>query len=165
MKLNIAKLAVGVCLTYASASAAIAEQITEFRDGYVTRSQAVWATRIVSEPISTTTCRNANKSQNISLGDLVVGGLIGSAIGNKLSDNHGAGTLGAVAGAWTASTNKQRHKCVRETTYTNHTEKYPSHYVIHVRTGAQRLKFDSSRPYQINERVRVRVSSEFSVLR
>lgn len=158
------RLAVGMCVACTCISTAMAERITEFRDGYVTRSEAVWTTRIVSEPRSTKTCGNTQKSENILLGDLVLGGLIGSAIGNKLSDRHGIGTVGAVAGAWAASNNKQQSNCVSETTYTNHPEQYLSHHVIHVRTGAQRLQFNSSRPYRINERVRVRVSSVFSVL-
>ena len=40
------------------------------------------------------------KSQGSSeLGSMIIGGLIGSAVGNKLSDNNGAGSVGAVAGA------------------------------------------------------------------
>lgn len=40
------------------------------------------------------------KSQDTSeLGSMIIGGLIGSAVGNKLSDNNGAGSVGAVAGA------------------------------------------------------------------
>ena len=39
------------------------------------------------------------KSGGDDIGGLIVGGLIGSAIGNKLSDSNGAGAAGAVAGA------------------------------------------------------------------
>jgi len=164
MNLNKSKLALGLTLTALWSGSATAQQLTEFRDGYVTRSETVWATRVVSEPVSTTSCRETPGSGNISLGDLVVGGLVGSAIGNKLSDRHGAGTLGAVAGVLTASGNRTQRSCVQETTYTNHTEQYPSHYIIHVRADGQRLRFESDRPYRPNERVRVRVSSNFSLM-
>ena len=164
MKLSIVKLTAGLSLACVCVSTAVAQQITEFRDGYVTRSETVWTTRVVSEPTTTMTCSGSHTASDISLGDLVVSGLVGSAIGNKFSDRHGAGTLGAVAGVFAMSNNKQRRNCVRETTYTNHTERYPSHYVIHVRAGAQRLQFESAHSYQRNERVRVRVFSDYSVV-
>jgi outer membrane lipoprotein SlyB len=164
MNINKSKLLLSIALAGLCTNDAIAQQVTEYRDGYVTRSETVWASRVISEPVSTTSCRETPNTGSISLGDLVVGGLVGSAIGNKLSDRHGAGTLGAVAGVLTASGNRTQRSCVRETTYTSHTEQYPSHYIIHVRADGQRLRFESDRPYRTNERVRVRVSSDFSLM-
>ena len=164
MNINKSKLLLSIALAGLCTNEAIAQQVTEYRDGYVTRSETLWASRVISEPVSTTSCREAPNTGSISLGDLVVGGLVGSAIGNKLSDRHGAGTLGAVAGVLTASGNRPQRICVRKTTYTSHTEQYPSHYIIHVRADGKRLRFESDRPYRTNERVRVRVSSDFSLI-
>jgi uncharacterized protein YcfJ len=161
----LGKLTLGLMLASLFGSAASAQQFTEVRDGYVVRSEIVWATRTVREPTASTRCYQRSGSQNRSLSEIVVGGLIGSAIGNKLSNQHGAGTLGAVAGILHASNGNNRQNCVRETNYTSHVEQYPSHYVIHVRAGGKRLQFDSDRPYRKNERVRLNVSSDFSLMR
>ena len=40
-----------------------------------------------------------NNNQNSDLGAMIIGGVIGSAIGNKTSDQEGAGAAGAVVGA------------------------------------------------------------------
>ncbi|MEC7211746.1 MAG: hypothetical protein VXW25_07000, partial [Pseudomonadota bacterium] len=41
----------------------------------------------------------SNNNENSDLGAMIIGGVIGSAIGNKASDNEGAGAAGAVVGA------------------------------------------------------------------
>ena len=41
----------------------------------------------------------SNGQQNNDLGSMIIGGIIGSAIGNKMSDSGGAGAAGTVAGA------------------------------------------------------------------
>lgn len=41
----------------------------------------------------------SNNGENSDLGAMIIGGVIGSAIGNKTSDNEGAGAAGAVVGA------------------------------------------------------------------
>lgn len=57
-----------------------------------------------------TECRMVGGSADT--GDLIVGGLLGSAIGNGLTSQDGAGTLGAVLGALAANENaKPRQVC------------------------------------------------------
>tara|TARA_B100001057_G_C22667035_1_gene878270 strand:+ start:263 stop:814 length:552 start_codon:yes stop_codon:yes gene_type:complete len=41
----------------------------------------------------------SNGQQKNDLGSMIIGGIIGSAIGNKMSDSEGAGAAGTVAGA------------------------------------------------------------------
>ena len=41
----------------------------------------------------------SNGQQKSDLGSMIIGGIIGSAIGNKMSDSEGAGAAGSVAGA------------------------------------------------------------------
>jgi uncharacterized protein YcfJ len=165
MKYLMSKIGIGFLIANIGVGAAYAQHFSEIQEGYVTRSEAIFATRTVQEPRSTIRCNEPRGSQNTSLGQIVVGGLIGSAIGNKLSDRDGAGTLGAVAGVLHATNSNNRQRCFNETHYTSRTEQYPSHYLIHVRTGGKQLQFTSNRPYQRNERVRLNVSTNFSLVR
>ncbi|MDB2468576.1 hypothetical protein N9X39_00710 [Alphaproteobacteria bacterium] len=155
-------LFIGAYLAFATVtmSQVFAQSIREFRDGYVTRVETVWATRTVEHPVSSTRCQGVKSS----FGDLLVGGLIGSALGNKLSDEHGAGTLGAFAGMLTATSKKSGQKCREETSYTSQSEDYPSHYIIYVRSGGQHLQFSSERPYKVRERVKMRVLTDYTLL-
>jgi len=164
MKYLMSKLSIGLLIANIGVDAACAQHFSEIQEGYVTRSEAIFATRTVQEPKSLIRCNKPHSSQNTSLGQIVVGGLIGSAIGNKLSDRDGAGTLGAVAGVLQATNSNNRQQCFNETYYTSRTEQYPSHYMIHVRTGGKQLQFTSNRPYRRNERVRLNVSTNFSLV-
>ena len=103
---------VGACLglTTLATLSAYAQSTEAFQDGYVIRTETVWATRTVEQPVSATHCREVQPS----FGDLVVGGLIGSTLGNNLTDAHGAGTLGAVAGMFTAANYSSGQKCQKE---------------------------------------------------
>jgi uncharacterized protein YcfJ len=165
MKYLISKIGIGFLVANIGVGAAYAQHFSEIQEGYVTRSEAIFATRTVQEPRSTIRCNKPRGSQNTSLGQIVVGGLIGSAIGNKLSDRDGAGTLGAVAGVLHATNSNNRQHCFNETHYTSRTEQYPSYYLIHVHAGGKRLQFNSNRPYRRNERVRLNVSTNFSLVR
>ena len=147
-------------LTTTATLSAYAQSTEAFQDGYVIRTETVWATRTVEQPVSTTHCREMEPS----FGDMVVGGLIGSTLGNKLTDAHGAGTVGAVAGMLTATNFIYGQKCEKETSYISKSERYPSHYIIHVRSDGQHLQFSSDRPYQVRERVKMHVSSDYSLL-
>lgn len=74
--------------------------------GMVTKSDALTSTYIRETPTDQRTCRNERvpiygqaQQQSSDLGAMIIGGLIGSAVGNKVSDNEGAGAAGTVAGA------------------------------------------------------------------
>jgi hypothetical protein len=97
MKYLMSKLGIGFLIANIVVGTAGAEHFSEIKEGYVTRSEAIFATRTVQEPRSSICCNEPRSSQNTSLGQIVVSGLIGLAISNKLSDRHGAGTFGAVA--------------------------------------------------------------------
>ena len=83
------------------AGQADAQTINHTRTGYVTAIETVWKQRVIHEPVTTTSCHTSRTHSGFhgNLGDIAIGGLIGSAIGNKLSDEHGAGSLGALFGA------------------------------------------------------------------
>ncbi|MDB2390581.1 hypothetical protein N9X12_05125 [Alphaproteobacteria bacterium] len=83
-----------------------AETRIESAIGTVIQSDALTTSYIRETPTDQRTCRNENvpiygkkEEQSSDLGAMIIGGLIGSAVGNKMSDNNGAGAAGTVAGA------------------------------------------------------------------
>jgi uncharacterized protein YcfJ len=88
--------------------AAVAETRIETVIGTVTRSDPIMTSYIRKTPSDQRVCETqdvpvyeeAGAANNQSdLGAMILGGVIGSAIGNKASDNDGAGAAGAVVGA------------------------------------------------------------------
>jgi uncharacterized protein YcfJ len=88
--------------------AATAETRVETVIGTVTRSDPIMTSYIRKTPSDQRVCETqdvpvyeeAGAANNQSdLGAMILGGVIGSAIGNKASDNDGAGAAGAVVGA------------------------------------------------------------------
>ena len=88
--------------------AAAAETRIETVIGTVTRSDPIMASYIRKTPSDQRVCETqdvpvyaeAGAANNQSdLGAMIIGGVLGSAIGNKASDNEGAGAAGAVVGA------------------------------------------------------------------
>lgn len=151
------------------ASQADAQTIKHTRTGYVTAIETVWKQRVIHEPVTTTSCHTSrtHSGSHANLGDIAIGGLIGSAIGNKLSDEHGAGSLGALFGAAAAmdrSTDKRR-VCHDQTSYRKTTEDVADHYLVHVRADGRDLTFRSDRRYRVNQRVSLSVSSNYGLLR
>ena len=88
--------------------AATAETRVETVIGTVTRTDPIMASYIRKTPSDQRICETqdvpvyaeAGAANNDSdLGAMIIGGVLGSAIGNKASDNEGAGAAGAVVGA------------------------------------------------------------------
>lgn len=88
--------------------AAAAETRVETVIGTITRSDPIMASYIRKTPSDQRVCETqdvpvygeASAGNNESdLGAMIIGGVLGSAIGNKASDNEGAGAAGAVVGA------------------------------------------------------------------
>ena len=151
------------------ASQAGAQMINDTRTGYVTAVETVWTQRVIHEPVTTTSCHTSRSHSGLqgNVGDVVIGGLVGSAIGNKLSDNHGAGSLGALFGAVAAMDRspRQRRVCHDQTSYRETTEDVADHYLVHVRADGRDLTFRSNRRYRVNQRVSLSVSSNYGLLR
>ena len=150
-------------------SQAGAQTINETRTGYVTAVETVWTQRIINEPVTTTSCHTNQAYSGFqgNMCDVVIGGLVGSAIGNKLSDRHGAGSLGALFGAVTAMdrSSDKRSVCHDQTSYQKTTEDIADHYLVHVRTEGRILTFRSNHRYRVNQRVSLSVSSNYGLLR
>ena len=151
------------------ASQVFAQTINETRTGYVTAVETVWTQRATHEPLTTTSCHTSRSHSGFhgNVSDVVIGGLIGSAIGNKLSDKHGAGSLGALFGAVTAMdrSSDKRRVCHDQISYRTTNEHIVDHYLVHVRADGRNLTFPSDRPYRVNQRISLSVSSNYGLLR
>ena len=146
-----------------------AQTINDTRTGYVTGVETVWMQRVINEPVTTTSCHTNRAYSDFhgNVGDVVIGGLIGSAIGNKLSDKHGAGSIGALFGAAAAMdrSSDKRRVCHDHISYRKTTEDFADHYLVHVRADGRDLTFRSDRRYRVNQRVSLSVSSNYGLLR
>ena len=97
MKKNLLKAAL-VILISPSGFVATAGAHERDRIAHVTNVQPVYETRVENRHIAETQCSGIRPSSQKRINDLVVGSLIGSVIGNEISDTPGFGALGAVMG-------------------------------------------------------------------
>ena len=107
-----------------------------------------------SEPYTKVFCNKSRRSQSNDFANIAVGGLIGSVIGNQISDTHGAGTIGALFGSMIAmdSPNKvQNETCYEKTIYNNKKITKISHYKIKVRTRRGIQNIQSLTPYNVHD--------------
>jgi uncharacterized protein YcfJ len=122
--------------------------------GVVLSVTPISITSKVSQPYSKVVCRNENSIRSSNFADIAVGGLIGSVIGNQISDKHGAGAVGALLGSLlTIDNSKSYHQqsCFEQTFYTNKNITRFSHYDIKVRTKRRILNIQSSTPYNVHD--------------
>ena len=90
--------------------------------GVVMSVTPVTVTSNYSEPYTKVYCKKSYRKQTTNFTDIAVGGLIGSVIGNTLSDRHGAGSVGALFGSMLAIDNPNRslsETCYEKTYYSN----------------------------------------------
>lgn len=107
MKPNVIPLVAGLLLTVGIVHSASAD--AEDVRGVVSHVQPIYITQWQKTPIREQICRTeqvpifsgrrASRHGGEELEGLIAGGLVGSAIGNAVSDKPGAGTAGAVVGA------------------------------------------------------------------
>src|SRR6056300_1491959 len=78
--------------------------------GVVIGVTPVSVTSNYSEPYTRVICNKSYSNKPNNFANVAVGGLIGSVIGNKLSDAHGAGSIGALFGSMMAMDNHQTYQ-------------------------------------------------------
>ena len=108
------RLTAAIAVTLATGAVAIVPASAETRIetvlGTVTKSDPIRTSYIRKTPSDEKVCETqevpvygqasaGSKNYNSDLGAMIIGGVIGSAIGNKTSDQDGAGAAGAVVGA------------------------------------------------------------------
>ncbi len=107
-----------------------------------------------SEPDRRLVCKKSRNYNSSNFADVAVGGLIGSVIGNKISDVHGAGTIGALFGSMIALDNPKRQvseTCYEKTIYLQRKITKFSHYDVKVRTKRKTINIQSSTPYNVHD--------------
>ena len=162
-------------LCVAMLGTATAETRVETVLGTVTKSDPIRSSYVRKTPMDERVCRTEDvpiygesKSGQSDLGAMIVGGLIGSAIGNKLSDNEGAGAAGTVAGAilgreHAKNTNgqgevvgyRQQNICETRTIMTEQTIEEITGYRNTIEIDNKIIMLESARPLAPNERVEI----------
>ena len=168
-------LLLAAILCVAMLGTATAETRVETVLGTVTKSDPISSSYVRKTPKDERVCRTEDvpiygesKSGQSDLGAMIVGGLIGSAIGNKLSDNEGAGAAGTVAGAilgreHAKNTNgqgevvgyRQQNICETRTIMTEQTIEEITGYRNTIEIDNKIIMLVSARPLAPNERVEI----------
>ena len=154
MKIKMNKTIIITILAYLiNSSVSIA---TEFGSkwGVVIDVTPISITTNYSEPDRRLICRKTHNYNSANFADIAVGGLVGSVIGNKISDVHGAGTIGALFGSMIALDNPKRQvseTCYEKTIYSQRKITKFSHYDVKVRTKRKIINIQSSTPYNIHD--------------
>lgn len=160
------------------ATQAGAQVVDDTRTGYVTGVETIWKQRIVQEPVTTRSCETVRSHSRVegNVGDVVIGGLIGSAIGNKLSNNEGAGAAGTVAGAILGREQaknatgqreivgyRQQDVCETRTIMTEQTVQEITGYRNTIEIDNKIIMLESARPLAPNERIEINRQVTYSL--
>jgi uncharacterized protein YcfJ len=118
----------------------------------------------------------AEQNDSSELGSMIIGGLIGSAIGNKMSNNDGAGAAGTVAGALIGREHsknrngsgrivgyKQQEVCSTSTVMLEETVNEITGYRNHIDVGGEIIKVQTKTPLTVGSRVEIRRSTSYSL--
>ena len=160
-----------------------------------TRIETVIGTVSGADPIRTSYIRKTPKDERIcqtqdvpvygeaagnnesDLGAMIIGGVIGSAIGNKTSDNEGAGAAGAVVGALLGREHakknqgggqqiigyRQQEVCNIRTVMTEQTVEEITGYRVRIEVDGKIISLESKRPRNMGERVEINRKTTYSL--
>ena len=153
---------------------ATAETRVETVIGTVVDTITLTSTYVRKTPTDKRTCRNddvpiyAQQEGTSEIGSMIIGGLIGSAVGNKFSNNDGAGAAGTVAGALIGrehSKNKQKNNrivgykqqetCSITTVVLEENISEITGYRNHIEVDGKIVKLESTSPLTVGSRVEV----------
>jgi len=150
--------------------------------GYVNSVEVLTSTYIRKTPVEERVCEveevpiYAGQEENDGLGGLIIGGLIGSAVGNAASDKHGVGTIGAVTGALIghdqAKKNakkgkivgyKQQDVCnIRQVVREERIEEITG-YRLSVNVDGETITLKSARSYNSGDSITIRKQTTYSI--
>ena len=160
-----------------------------------TRIETVIGTVSGADPIRTSYIRKTPKDERVcqtqdvpvygeaagnnesDLGAMIIGGVIGSAIGNKTSDNEGAGAAGAVVGALLGREHakknqgggqqiigyRQQEVCNIRTVMTEQTVEEITGYRVRIEIDGKIISLESKRPRNMGERIEVNRKTTYSL--
>ena len=175
-KMPILQLTMPVIAMMFSASlisgSATAETRVETVIGTVVDTITLTSTYVRKTPTDKRTCHNqdvpiyAQQEGASEIGSVIIGGLIGSAVGNKFSNNDGAGAAGTVAGALIGrehSKNKQKNSrivgykqqetCSITTVVLEENISEITGYRNHIEVDGKIVKLESKSPLIVGSRV------------
>ena len=122
--------------------------------GHVIDIRPVYESRVEHRQVAKTKCHTEYKLDKRRVHDAVLGSLIGSVIGNEISDAPGFGALGAIVGIGVAdSRHRQSERCRtvwRPERYTTH---LLSHYEVSFVHRGRTMSMRSKHPYRIGEHI------------
>ena len=171
-----------LAVTVLVSASALAETRIESVIGTVTNVEQLTSSYTVKTPTNERICDvrdvpiYAEGKKKDDLGSMIIGGLLGSAVGNKLSDSNGAGAAGAVAGALigrshanASSSNgeivgyKQQEVCENRRVVLEEVKTRITGYRLQVESDGRILSLETSKPYALNDRVELRKQITYSL--
>ncbi len=166
----------------ASSAAFSAETRIESIVGTVTKVDTLTQSFIRKTPTDERVCTieevpvYGQGKQNDELGSMIIGGLIGSAVGNKLSDSNGAGAAGAVAGALIGRSHskntaqqgsvvgyRQQEVCQTNRVVLEEEVTKITGYRLHVEADGRILTLEDKSAAAVGERVEIRKQVTYSL--
>ena len=119
--------------------------------GVVVGVERIYYNKVISKPTTYKTCTNYRTSTP-TIEKVLLGGLIGSVIGNQISDVHGAGTMGAIVGSIFATDDRNiKTSCQYKSSYRDERRKVLSHYKIILRTNNGFKTINSSKYHNVHD--------------
>lgn len=173
------------CVSFIMASAVSAETRLENVVGVVTKVDVLTTSYTQKTPRDEKICsvedvpvysQTGQHGQAGQLESLIIGGLIGSAVGNQLTDADGGGAAGAVAGALIGHEHarasqhggsivgyRQQELCkTKRVVYEEQVTKITG-YRIQIDTDGRLLTLESSTPKSVGDRVEIRKQVNYSI--
>ena len=121
--------------------------------GVVIKVKPISHTSTYNKPRYKKVCHHNNNSSQRTA-NMIIGGLIGSVVGNQISNKDGAGTIGAVFGSLIGADQTKyptTSNCYEEKFYTTESYNTFSHYKIKVRTRNGYRVINSPHSYNIHD--------------
>lgn len=164
--------------------AAIAETRTETVLGTVSGADPIRTSYIRKTPTDERVCQTQDVpvygetagNGESDLGAMIIGGVIGSAIGNKTSDNDGAGAAGAVVGALLGREHakknqggqkvigyRQQEVCNIRTVMMEQTVEEITGYRLRIEVDGKIISLESQNPRATGERVEINRRTTYSL--
>ena len=175
-------LGTAIMCSIAGLSPAFSETRIETVLGTVTKVDTLTSTYTVKTPKDERICEirdvpiYSEGQKSDELGSMIIGGLLGSAVGNKLSDNNGAGAAGAVAGALLGRSQanknaksgeivgyRQQESCETKRVILEEVRSKITGYRVQVEADGRILNLETSSPLGLNDRVELRKQVSYSL--
>ena len=178
----IQAFALALPLVTLSATAAVAETRLESVLGTVTKVDTLTQSYIRKTPKDERICSieevpvYGDAQQGDEIGSMIIGGLLGSAVGNKLSDANGGGAAGAVAGALLGRQHaknstqqgnivgyRQQEVCQTKRVMLEEKVTKITGYRLQVEADGRILSLEDPNPANVGDRVEIRKQVNYSL--